>query len=413
MYARPGLGPWSDRPARPWVDAGGVVAEYRRAVSGWRLLSWSRPEPLRALMPVFAFTVAVVAVAMDPSSGSEVMLAGLGVVAFAAWAFLPGVPLPALCLAVLVPAVLAQRSGQLEPMLFQASLIGFVVGLWASSPATAITLGALAICAPVTASALQDPSELSVGIWMMGIAFPWALGRALAHQRRLTLELDVSRRELARQALLDERRRIARDVHDFVGHGLAAMMLQVTSARHVLRRDPADAETALRAAEDVGRRSMQELRRTVALLRSDDDGAPAPLMPSAADVPALIERARAGGLNVDLRRQADLSALGELAGVALYRIVQETLANASRHAPRADTEVAIYVDAGVVHLRAETTGPVNGSDQDAGRPRYGLIGMRERATALGGDLEAGPTTSGWRVSCQLPLAVEPAAKRTR
>ena len=106
-----------------------------------------------------------------------------------------------------------------------------------------------------------------MGIWIMGIAFPWALGRLAARQSEMAIELDATRRDLAQQALLEERRRIARDVHDLVGHGLAAVMLQVTSARHVLHRDPAAAEEALRSAEDVGRRNMKELRRTVALLR--------------------------------------------------------------------------------------------------------------------------------------------------
>ena len=82
-------------------------------------------------------------------------------------------------------------------------------------------------------------------------------------------------------------------------------MLQVTSARHVLHRDPAAAEEALRSAEEVGRRSMRELRRTVALLRSDDEGAVAPPVPSASEIPALVEDARAGGLAVELRMRGD------------------------------------------------------------------------------------------------------------
>jgi signal transduction histidine kinase len=138
----------------------------------------------------------------------------------------------------------------------------------------------------VAASLVQDPGEIAVGIWIMGITFPWILGRAAARQGELAAQLDATRRELAQQALLAERRRIARDVHDFVGHGLAAVMLQVTSARHVLRRDPAAAEEALRSAEKVGRRSMRELRRTVALLPRDGEAAVAPPLPSAIELRA-------------------------------------------------------------------------------------------------------------------------------
>jgi signal transduction histidine kinase len=256
----------------------------------------------------------------------------------------------------------------------------------------------------VVASLIQDPSELAVGIWLMGIAFPWVIGRAAARQMQLATQLDATRRELAQQALLAERRRIARDVHDFVGHGLAAVMLQITSARHVLRRDPAAAEEALRAAEEVGRHSMQELRRTVALLRSDDESAVAPPLPSAGDIRALVDHARAGGLAVQLHTQGDLSRIGPSVGVALYRISQEALANAARHAPRARTVVGIDVGGDRASLVAETTGPtVAEAATEPERRRYGLVGMRERATALGGEFAAGPTPEGWRVSCRLPL----------
>ncbi len=364
-----------------------------------------RPEQVRALVPVFALAVAVLAAVTDPSSATDLVLAAVPVIAFAAWTYLPSVPLPAMSLAVLGPVVLAQRSGQLEPLLFEVSLLAFVVGRWAPSLASAVTLGLLALVSPVIASLLQDPAEVAVGIWIMGVAFPWAIGRAAARQEQLATELEATRRELAEQALVAERRRIARDVHDFVGHGLAAVMLQITSARHVLRREPAAAEEALRSAEEVGRRSMQELRRTVALLRSDDEGAVAPPLPAATDVRALVDHARAGGLSVQLWTRGDLARIPPSVGVALYRIAQEALANAARHAPHARTVVGIEVAEGRACLVAETTGPTVASPaaEPGGRPRYGLVGMRERATALGGEFAAGPTPGGWRVSCRLPL----------
>jgi signal transduction histidine kinase len=367
-------------------------------------VSESLAGQLRAVVPLFALAVAILAPTTDPSSASDLFLVALPVAAFAIWAYAPNVPLPALTLAVLVPAVVAQRSGQLEPMLFEVSLLGFVVGRWARSTAAAVALGLLAVISPVVASFIQDPPEIAVGIWILGIAFPWFIGRAAARQAQLAAQLDATRRELAEQALFAERRRIARDVHDFVGHGLAAVMLQVTSARHVLRRDPTAAEEALRAAEEVGRYSMQELRRTVALLRSDRESAVAPPLPSASDIRALVDHARAGGLDVQLRTQGDLSRIAPSVGVALYRISQEALANAARHAPHARTVLGIGVDGSRASLVAETSGPtVAKPAAEANRPRYGLVGMRERATALGGEFAAGPTPEGWRVSCRLPL----------
>jgi signal transduction histidine kinase len=239
---------------------------------------------------------------------------------------------------------------------------------------------------------------------VVAVLFIWVVGRAVARQERLVAQLEGTRRQLAQQALLEERRRLARDVHDFVGHGLAAVMLQVTSARHVLRRNADAAEEALQSAEEVGRRSMQELRRTVTLLRSDDETDTAPPVASALEIPALVAQARAGGLAVELHTRGDLSRIPPSVGLALYRIAQEALANAARHAPRARTMLGLELANGRVALLAETSGPVvAGSASDRERPHYGLIGMQERATALGGEFAAGPTPDGWQVRCELPM----------
>jgi signal transduction histidine kinase len=368
----------------------------------------SPSEQVRLLTPVFAVGAAVLAVVADPSSGADVLLCGLAAAPFFVWILRPRIPLLLFAFAVIVPAVAAQRSGQLEPLLFEVSLLGLVIGLTASPRAASVALLLLAMLAPVAASVVQDPPEISVGIWLLAIVFSWFFGRVARRQDQLLRQLEATRRELARQALLVERRRIARDVHDFVGHGLAAVMLQLTSARHVLHRDPAAAEEAMRSAEQVGRRSMRELRRTVALLRSDDESAPPPL-PSPNEIPALVADARAGGLVVELRMRGDHSAVEPRVGVALYRIAQEALANAARHAPLARTVLELEIAGGRASLVAETTGPTAAVPAaDAERPHYGLIGMRERATALGGELSAGPTAEGWLMSCTLPLEAEEA-----
>jgi signal transduction histidine kinase len=399
------LHPGSDPRLRPEPDADIAAPRYRRAVSKGPGDSWIQPDEARPVVPAFSLTPALVGALTDPGRPADLVLVAIPVVAFAAWAYVPRVSLPMLSLAVIVPVVYAQRSGDLEPLLFEVSLLGFVVGRWASTFAEAVPLGVLAVAAPIAASMVQDPSEIAAAIWVMGIAFPWLIGVAAARQSRMAAQLDAARRELTDQAILAERRQIARDVHDSVGHGLAAVMLQLTSARHVLRRDPAAAEEALRTAEEVGRRSMQELRGTVALLRSDDEAAIVPPLPSANDIRALVDDADAGGLEVELRTRGELALIPPAVGVALYRIGQEALANAASHAPRARTVVEIEVADGQARFVAETTGPtLAGPVTGAERPRYGLIGMRERATALGGELAAGPTPEGWRVSCLLPLA---------
>ena len=356
------------------------------------------------LVPIFALAVAVVGALADPSSIVDLILMAIPVAAFVLWTYRRNVPLWVVSLAVVVPVVVAQRSGSHEPLVFEVSVLSFVVGRWSGSLTAAAALGLLAVASPVAVGLIEPRGNISVAIWILGIAFPWLIGRAVFRQGQLAAALQATRRELAEQAMLEERRRIARDVHDFVGHGLAAVMLQITSARHVLRRDPAAAEEALRSAEEVGRRSMQELRRTVALLRSDDEPGVLPSVPSALEVPALLDHARAGGLAVELRIHGDLSTIQPSVGVAVYRIVQEALANAARHAPRARTVFELNLSDGHVLLVAETAGPVVGAPaNESQRRRYGLIGMRERAAALGGEFAAGPTSDGWRVSCQLPL----------
>jgi signal transduction histidine kinase len=387
--------------------AGSGAAQYSRSVAGGSVRDWFEADDLRRALPLFSLAFGLVAAITQPSSAADLALTAVPVAAWSLWAFSRSVPLAAVSAAIVVPVVVAQRTGELEPVMFNATLLAFAAARWSPSLAGAASLGALAAGTPVLVALVQDPMEVAVGIWVVAIAFIWVVGRAVARQERLVVELEKTRRQLAQHALLAERRRIARDVHDVVGHGLAAVMLQVTSARHVLRRDADAAEEALRSAEEVGRRSMQELRRTVTLLRSDDEAGVAAPVPTATEIPALVDDARAGGLAVELHTRGDLSRIPSSVGLALYRIAQEALANAARHAPRARTTLGLELANGRVELLAETSGPVAaGPASERERPRYGLIGMRERATALGGRLDAGPTRDGWRVRCELPLEDE-------
>ena len=366
---------------------------------------WFEADDLRSVLPLFSLAFLLVAAITQPSSAANLVLAAVPDRRLRRLGVRPQVPLAAVSAAIVVPLVVAQRTGELEPVMFNACLLAFGAARWSPSLRAAARArcgcGSFARC---WWRWIQDPAEVAVGIWLVAIVFTWVVGRAVARQEQLAAQLDGTRRELAEQALLAERRRLARDVHDFVGHGLAAVMLQVTSARHVLRRDAAAAEDALRAAEEVGRRSMQELRRTVALLRSDDEAGVAAPVPTATEIPALVDHARAGGLAVELRTRGDLLTIPPGVGLAVYRIAQEALANAARHAPRARTMLGLELADGRVALVAETSGPlVAGSASERERPHYGLIGMQERATALGGELTAGPTRDGWRVRCELPL----------
>lgn len=436
-------------------------------------------DAVRRVVPAIAVLIALATIASDPGKPLQNGLALVAVAPFGLWAWRPDrVPLLLMVTAVAVFEVLALRSGALEALLFLGSLSAVVVGTWESSPVALLAGGAIALSAPVVAELLANDG-IYYGVWIMGTVLPLLLGRVSRWQVETATELAEARQELARQAVLDTQRRIARDVHDLVGHGLAAMLLHVTGARHVLRRDPDEADAALAEAESVGRRSLGELRRTLRLLRTpdadsrvpgsatdlftsdagagdtdtpdpdflrleaepqagpglngltpsggaaeagrpagwsprDDHGAgavavvPEPPVPDAAAIVDVVAAARAAGLDVDLRVEGDVNRIDPIVGLSLHRVVEEALANARRHAPRAVTDVVVSVGEDATLLTVDSVGPL-GPDPtsppppDSDGPRYGLIGMRERMTAVGGTFEAGPTSTGWLVRCQAPL----------
>jgi signal transduction histidine kinase len=358
-------------------------------------------DEIRRLVPAFAVAVSLVAVLVDPAPPGETLLAAVPVLAFAAWGWAARVPLAVAAVAVIVSVALAQHAGDLEPLMFHLSVLAFVLGRWLTSLRLELPLVAASIAVPVVVGEILVPAQdIGVGIWVLGILFPWMIARAVRRQIELAAQLDATRLQVAEQARWAERRAIARDVHDLVGHGLAAVMLHVTGARHVLRRDPDAAEDALRQAEQHGRRSMRELRQALTLLRGEEEGGVAPPLQTAQDIATLVDAARGAGLAVELRVRGDMSAVTSGVGVAAYRIAQEALSNAARHAPQARTVLEVSRDDGGVEVVARTTGRLRPAPDGAG---YGLVGMRERAAALGGSCEAGPVDGGWRVRCHLPV----------
>lgn len=385
-----------------------MVPSLRTTAGGDHAGRGAAGEPSRIVVAAMATAAVVVAPFVEPAPWPYVAGLVLPVVAFLCWA-VRGVHPLLLTALVAGPTLVSQLSSALEPALFLMSMLALALAGWEEPTPLVVGCVAVAVATPVAAVALRPEAGTAWSMWILGTVLPAAMGWSFHRQERLAAQLERARADLAEATAAEERRRIARDVHDLVGHGLAAMLLQVTSARHVLRRDPDAAEEALASAEAVGRRSMQDLRRTVAALRDGDD-ALAPPPPDLAQVPVLIESARTTGVDVRLATTAgDVAAIevGSLVGLAAYRIVQESVANATRHAPRATTTVAVGVDAaaGVLGVRVDTAGPLEPDDGEVGRARFGLCGMRERAEGVGGTFAAGPTPDGWRVEAALPLAV--------
>lgn len=367
------------------------------------------PSLARGLVPALAALFVVLAVATDPGAWWRMGVVAAPVALFAAWYVRP-VPVSLLAVVVIVSVVVAQWHGELEVSMFLVSLLALAASAWGpwgrTRPASGLVLAAC-VLTPGVLSVIRPEADIFWAPWTGGVVFPAVMGWSIRRQERLTDDLARARRELADRAVLDERRRIARDVHDLVGHGLAAIMLQITSARHVLRRSPESAEEALASAEAVGRASMQDLRRTVGLLRDADEDPGNGSLPDAARIAELVTTFRAAGLDLAFASDGDLDTVDPAVGLTLYRIAQEALANAAKHSPRAPTTIRLAAAADAVTLDVATKGaashgPAHGAPADAATAHYGLRGMRERADIVGAVLTAGPTDAGWLVRCVVP-----------
>ncbi len=234
--------------------------------------------------------------------------------------------------------------------------------------------------------------------WTLGILFGWLSSGQTRRHRQLVAALEETQERLADQAVDAERRRLATEVHDLVGHSLTIVLLYLTGARRRIRTDPLGAEQALVEAEEIGRRCLAEIRHSVARLRTDGSALTAPT-PTVADVPALIASAVSAGTDVQLTTAGPLDDVEPIVGLAAYRVVQESLANAATHAAGANVVVAVAVDPVSVTVRVGDSG---GRHHGDGPPGVGLIGMRERVESLGGTFSAGPSGTGWLVQASLP-----------
>jgi signal transduction histidine kinase len=225
--------------------------------------------------------------------------------------------------------------------------------------------------------------------------------RATAHERQLE------------QVRSRERERLARELHDTVAHHVSAMVIRAQAGRVVAGTDPAAAVEALEGVEEEGARTLEEMRAMVAALREGGTGAELAPAAGVADLERLV-RAPGGRLRVDLGLDGELDGLPPAVDAAVYRIVQESVTNAMRHAVDA-TEVVVRVTGEQQQVRVTVRD--DGVRAGRGRDGYGLAGLRERAALLGGKLRAGPgVDQGWRVEAELPRGrtdsgVHPRARR--
>jgi len=248
-------------------------------------------------------------------------------------------------------------------------------------------------------AAVAGTIQFSV-IFVFGVLVGGAAGRERALRERAA-RLEAERDEQAQVAVEGERRRIARDLHDSLGHSISASVLQVAAVRRRLGEDQRVERESLLAVERAGRDAVTELRRMLGMLREQPSAKLEPL-PSLTRVHELARTIRAAGVPVDLHVEGEPTDLPAGIDVAGYRILQEALTNVLKHAgdARASVRVAYAPDGVTLEIADDGPGPTgNGSD----RAGHGLIGMKERAALYGGELAAGPRESGgFVVTARLP-----------
>ncbi|MBC6457872.1 sensor histidine kinase [Actinomadura sp. HBU206391] len=336
------------------------------------------PVSLRRLRPLTALGIA--------ATGSVTALVTGVIPLFAVLA-------PTTALVLVLYEVALSRRRRTAALALGACLFGVVVA----------TMGGAAL------SAGQDQPDALVGGFYVGlvVTLPWAVGRAVRERRAYAAR---SAGQLARQAVAEERLRIARELHDVVAHSMGLIVVKASIANHVADSRPEEARDALRVIEETGRTALGEMRNTLGRLRSGS-GDPAGLRPAELrpapgldGLPELVDRAAMAGVGADLE-VSGTAVLPEGVGLSVYRIVQEALTNVVKHAAPARCRVTVELGRKRVRIEVTDNGPgvrVLPDDGATGQG-HGLIGMRERAMMYGGSFSAGPRPEGgFRVSADLP-----------
>jgi signal transduction histidine kinase len=269
-----------------------------------------------------------------------------------------------------------------------------------------VPLGGALVFVMIT-SVVDAVTVAEIGFGLFLTFFVWYAGRRLRIRGERAALLEREQAAEARRAVAEERTRIARELHDVVAHRVSLMTVQAGAAKTIAADDPEGASQAMHAVEKAGRQALDELRHLLGVLRPEADGEALGPQPGLADVPRLVDQFRAAGLEVSLTMDGAQTELPARVDLSAYRIVQEALTNALKHAgPGARTEVRLHRDSRGVGIEVLDDGRGGSILTGSG---HGIVGMRERALLLGGRLDAGPRPGGgFHVVAHLPLGPEPA-----
>jgi signal transduction histidine kinase len=368
------------------------------------LVSFIRRRGDEVLAAAISAVALVQVVLLHESAGIRLVLSVGVVVLGAAAAFRVRVPLLFLGSIVVISVVAAT-----VPKLADTVLAVGVFVLLAVYSAAAHTSGRRTQLAGGLTIALYitDLAADSEGIYLEGIVFfallfglPWVAGRAV-RRRRLSEGRLEEEKARAQAAIAEERARIARELHDVVAHAISVMLLQARGGRRVLEAEPADAREAFATIERTGHQALEEMRRLLGMLRASDEQLALAPQPTLKELDRLVEQVQAAGLPVQVAIEGEPRELPPGVDLSAYRIVQEALTNALKHAGPARARVLLRYDADELELEIADDGAGSGDGSGSG---HGLIGMRERVSVYGGELQAGRRPEGgYALRARLPL----------
>ena len=390
-----------------WTSPTGTT--QRPAATGYRqLVTWQRAwgrlrrDAVDAL--VIALAIAVEAeIVIRHGSVNEPVLAPLGLLYVLPLLLRRRFPVVAPCVSLAAFAVSAavDPSG-LEKIDFAALAgIATLIALGAVRDREGAVLGLTLGITTVVYVQYRFPdttaSDLVGSTVFYGAA--WLAGRALAGRSEQTRELrarveaaEQARAVAAEKAAAEERSRIARELHDVVAHSVSVMVVQSSGVRRLLKEEQHREREALLSVEQIGRQALTEMRRMLGVMRTGEE-APAALAPQPGleHLERLVAQVEEAGLPVTLRIEGERPQLSPGVDLSAYRIVQEGLTNALKHAPGSHAEVIVRFDQDSVHLEITDDGNTGSEEDGLG---HGLVGMRERVALYGGTLEAGPRDGG-------------------
>jgi signal transduction histidine kinase len=362
---------------------------------------------------VFAAALAAVAEieVWSGGSGSRALRAVVAVFMTLPLAFRRRLPLPVLT--AVMGAALAQSVADPDADVAAVLIVAIIIVAYSvaahSSPAVAVAGGVLGLAALSGSVHVQGggvgnylfANAIFVGAWLAGFVLRARHLRA-EELEQMAVALEQEQEARSRAAVAEERARIARDLHDAVAHSVSLMVVQAGAERLVLPEQATSTREVLHSIEEAGRQALVEMRRLVEMLRKDDEELALAPQPSLAHLELLVQQVREAGLPVELEVQGEPRTLPPGVDLSAYRIVQEALTNALKHAGPARARVTVRYGAEQLELDVADDGAGTSSSADGGG--HGLVGMRERVAVFGGVLEADRRREGgYRLRATLPL----------